>query len=243
MNLTQYDQLSELNALFGSTQQPDKLLWLGLDVIILIVMTSLLGWVYVRSAYSLSNRNRLAVLFPVLALTTMMVISFIQSSLALSLGLVGALSIVRFRSAIKEPEELVYIFLVIALGLGFGSQQQVLTMVFFSIIFVVLVGKLVLRHRLKFLSPAHHVLHYLDISLKKPGRNQDPLTVEKVSSIVTPLCHQVAIKRVDHSDETTQLLFELQVSKPSQLEQLLAQLATAYPKAEISVTQHESLFA
>lgn len=40
-----------------------------------------------------------------------------------SLGLVGALSIVRFRAAIKEPEELVYLFLVIALGLAFGSNQ------------------------------------------------------------------------------------------------------------------------
>ena len=44
-------------------------------------------------------------------------------SLALSLGLVGALSIVRFRAAIKEPEELVYLFLVIGLGLAFGSNQ------------------------------------------------------------------------------------------------------------------------
>ena len=47
----------------------------------------------------------------------------VKNSLALSLGLVGALSIVRFRAAIKEPEELVYLFLVIAAGLGCGSGQ------------------------------------------------------------------------------------------------------------------------
>ena len=40
-------------------------------------------------------------------MTTMVIISIVKSSLALSLGLVGALSIVRFRAAIKEPEELV----------------------------------------------------------------------------------------------------------------------------------------
>ena len=44
--------------------------------------------------------------------------------LALSLGLVGALSIVRFRTPIKEPEELAYIFLAIAIGLALGADQK-----------------------------------------------------------------------------------------------------------------------
>ena len=52
-----------------------------------------------------------------------------KSSLALSLGLVGALSIVRFRAAIKEPEELVYLFLVIATGLGCGADQIKITLI------------------------------------------------------------------------------------------------------------------
>ena len=47
--------------------------------------------------------------------------------MALSLGLVGALSIVRFRAAIKEPEELVYLFLIIATGLGVGANQVKIT--------------------------------------------------------------------------------------------------------------------
>jgi hypothetical protein len=53
----------------------------------------------------------------------------VKSSLALSLGLVGALSIVRFRAAIKEPEELVYLFLIIAIGLGCGANQLIITSV------------------------------------------------------------------------------------------------------------------
>ena len=53
------------------------------------------------------------------------VILIVKSSLALSLGLVGALSIVRFRTPIKEPEELIYLFLAIAIGLGFGAGQIV----------------------------------------------------------------------------------------------------------------------
>jgi hypothetical protein len=60
--------------------------------------------------------------------------------LALSLGLVGALSIVRFRAAIKEPEELVYLFLVIAIGLGCGANQLIVTTVgiIFALILIVI---------------------------------------------------------------------------------------------------------
>ena len=64
-------------------------------------------------------------------------ITIVKSSLALSLGLVGALSIVRFRAAIKEPEELVYLFLIIATGLGCGAGQIKLTAV--GIIFALIV--------------------------------------------------------------------------------------------------------
>ncbi len=41
--------------------------------------------------------------------------------LMLGLGLVGALSIIRFRTPIKEPEELAYLFLAIAVGIGLGA--------------------------------------------------------------------------------------------------------------------------
>tara|TARA_B100000900_G_C20445807_1_gene660988 strand:+ start:155 stop:775 length:621 start_codon:yes stop_codon:yes gene_type:complete len=54
-------------------------------------------------------------------LSTTLVVIFVKSSLALSLGLVGALSIVRFRTPIKNPSDLGFIFLVIASGVGIGS--------------------------------------------------------------------------------------------------------------------------
>jgi hypothetical protein len=78
------------------------------------LLAYILGKFYVRFGNSLSNRKSFARNFIVLAITTMFIISVVKSSLALSLGLVGALSIVRFRSAVKEPEELIYLFLTIA---------------------------------------------------------------------------------------------------------------------------------
>src|SRR3954467_10482293 len=95
------------------------------------VLSFLLGRLYVKYGNSLSNRKSFARNFIVLAITTMFIISVVKSSLALSLGLVGALSIVRFRAAIKEPEELTYLFLTIAIGLGCGAGLTVLTLIAF----------------------------------------------------------------------------------------------------------------
>ena len=84
---------------------------------------------YVKFSNSLSNKNDFSKNFIGLGLATTIVITVVKSSLALSLGLVGALSIVRFRAAIKEPEELVYLFLVIATGLGCGADQIKITFI------------------------------------------------------------------------------------------------------------------
>ena len=59
--------------------------------------------------------------------------------MALSLGLVGALSIVRFRAAIKEPEELVYLFLIISTGLGCGSGQLKITLLGIGISILIII--------------------------------------------------------------------------------------------------------
>ena len=70
-----------------------------------------LGKLYVRYGTSLSNRSHFASNFVLITTTTTLIIMIVKSSLALSLGLVGALSIVRFRAAIKEPEELSFLFI------------------------------------------------------------------------------------------------------------------------------------
>ena len=47
-------------------------------------------------------------------------------------------NIVRFRAAIKEPEELSYLFLTIAIGLGFGANQRAITLVAFIVIIIII---------------------------------------------------------------------------------------------------------
>jgi hypothetical protein len=92
-------------------------------LVIAAICAEVISLIYKRYAQTIGNRESFSNIFIPLAITTTIVITIVKFSLALSLGLVGALSIVRFRAAIKEPEELVYLFLVIAIGLASGAGQ------------------------------------------------------------------------------------------------------------------------
>ena len=115
--------------------------YLVIALIVAAILSFILGKIYIKYGTSLSNRKKFAGNFMLLCVTTALVIMIIKSSLALALGLVGALSIVRFRAAIKEPEELVFLFLCIAIGLGLGAGQLKTTVVSFLIISLLIVGR------------------------------------------------------------------------------------------------------
>lgn len=74
-----------------------------------------------------------------LALVTTLIIMAVTSNVVLSLGMVGALSIVRFRAAIREPMEIVYLFWAIAAGIVIGAGMIPLAMIGSAIIGVVLI--------------------------------------------------------------------------------------------------------
>lgn len=97
------------------------------NLFLCMILVSFVGWFYKKFSRSLGGKTHVGAILPLIGLTVFMVITVVKSSLALSLGLVGALSIVRFRTPIKEPEELGYLFLTIAVGLGFGAGFSLIT--------------------------------------------------------------------------------------------------------------------
>lgn len=75
----------------------------------------------------------------VTTLVTTLVILAVTSNVVLSLGMVGALSIVRFRAAIKEPMEIVYLFWAVAAGIVIGAGMLPLAVIGSGIIGVILI--------------------------------------------------------------------------------------------------------
>tara|TARA_Y100000589_G_scaffold87961_1_gene82192 strand:+ start:4576 stop:5286 length:711 start_codon:yes stop_codon:yes gene_type:complete len=110
-----------------------------INILIGMLIAILLKYTYDKYE-SVSQFNRsLSNNFIPLTLITVFIISVVKSSLALSLGLVGALSIVRFRTAIKDPTELIYLFFCIAIGLGLGANLAFYTVSISAIILLVII--------------------------------------------------------------------------------------------------------
>jgi len=115
-----------------------------ISLILTLLASIVLRSIYIKYGRSMNNRAYFANTFILLGLTTCSVIMVVKYSLALSLGLVGALSIVRFRAAIKEPEELVYLFLIISMGLSFGANQYLvgIILLLFSLIVIIISSRI-----------------------------------------------------------------------------------------------------
>jgi hypothetical protein len=167
------------------------------NLISVAVLVFILSLVYIRFGTSLSNRKLFARNFIMIGMTTMLIISVVKSSLALSLGLVGALSIVRFRAAIKEPEELAYIFLAISVGLGLGADQRMITITGFAII----VGFIWLKSIGRKTEDNQNLV--LTISSHNPGK----IELDKVVEILRKNCSAVNFKRLDENDQISEASF------------------------------------
>ena len=173
----------------------------------------ILRYLYVRKSISLSGKFHIGIVIPILATVTFLVIMVIKSSLALSLGLVGALSVIRFRTPIKEPEELVYLFLAIALGLGYGAGQTAIT----SLVFVVVCGMIVfwLSRRSKTIETEY------DLLVDWSG------TSLKIGDIVKGIeGHVAALELLKHnfSPEEKSAFFKTNIDDISNIEAIIATL-------------------
>jgi len=177
-----------------------------LNAAIVVVLTFILQHTYIRCAKSLSNKKVFANNFLILTFTTMIIITIVKSSLELSLGLVGALSIVRFRAAIKEPEELAYLFFTIAIGLGLGANQRMVVLVSFGLLMVILWGKY-------FLSARDNVQTlFLTVST-----NSKKLKYSELESLIGSHFNRHELKRYDENEESMEVAYYLDIKNKASL--------------------------
>jgi hypothetical protein len=168
-----------------------------LNLLLSAIVAHFLARIYVRCGRAISNRSSFAANFVPLTVTTVLIITVVKSSLALSLGLVGALSIVRFRSAIKEPEELNYLFLAIALGLGFGAGQWRITLIAFLAISAILLFR---SHFSKHEGPYNF---YLTVGSQQPNK----VEADAVVKVLKEHCSAASISRFDETPEAIEAAF------------------------------------
>jgi hypothetical protein len=206
-----------------------SLIGLTINIVGSAALCSILAWVYIRYGTTLSNRSTLAKTFLLVGVTTTLIITVVKSSLALSLGLVGALSIVRFRAAIKEPEELGYLFLTIAVGLGFGADQRAVTLIaFFLIVALVLIYR--------FYSKAQNEQNNLFLKIKtRSGASE--VNVEKLVGDLSRSCSNMSLRRFEEHDNGVEAIFTIVIDSFAEFIQLRSDLRDRYPDLDITFVE------
>ncbi len=119
------------------------------DIVIGLVISFFLSliifYIYKKTYSGVVYSHNFNVSLVVMSLITSVIIMTITSNLVLSLGMVGALSIVRFRTAIKDPLDIVFMFWAIALGLTTGARLYMIAIV--GSVFIGLVILLLMRYK------------------------------------------------------------------------------------------------
>lgn len=144
--------------------------------------------------YEISFLATLILLAPIVAA----VMIFIQGSLVLSLGLVGSLSIIRFRTPIKDTRDMVFLFWAIAAGLGCGIYSWTLVVIFTLLVFVTVI--------------------ILYLTKYGRSRNQDYVLVlsgdssypdNDVENIIKQHTFDVRVRSRESDNETWEIIFEV----------------------------------
>ena len=212
-----------------TTSAPLSLPTLAINLLLSIILSLLVAWFYTNYGSSLSNRAKFAQTLPVLALITVLIISIVKSSLALSLGLVGALSIVRFRTAIKEPEELVYLFMALAIGLGLGADQRWPTVLAIAIILAFLFARTFLLPR-----PLKSNL-YLNVTTA----DHDTAFAD-INHILSQHAQNINLRRLDRTPAGLQATYLIYCPDDTTLTALMDGLRAKLPACELSFVEQDN---
>ena len=196
------------------------------------VLLFVLSLVYVRYGKSLSNRSQLGRVLILVGVTTFIIISIVKSSLALSLGLVGALSIVRFRTAIKEPEELAYFFMAIALGLGLGANQLLPTLIGFAFLCLIIIATSK--------SNASNSMTQNLLLAMPCDKDSESKVIEQLSSIVMEHADQVDVKRIKMADGNLNMNFLVNIPSIDKISQLNNVLLNEYSDLQLTFIDQEN---
>lgn len=177
------------------------------DMAIALVLAFMLGlfifFVYKKTYSGVMYSPSFGVTLVGLALITTMLIMTVSSNVVLSLGMVGALSIVRFRAAIKEPADILFLFWSISAGIVLAAgliPLAVFGSIFIGIVLVLFAGKKTVD------SPYILIIHCGDSDQEEAVRRLVGANVKKMnlkSKSVSPglieLNYEVRLKDDDSS--------------------------------------------
>lgn len=201
---------------------------LGINLLAALLLSHILGWHFVRYAPVMGHKEKLARVFIWVATTTLLIISVVKVSLALSLGLVGALSIIRFRTPIKEPEELAYLFVAVAIGVGLGAERLWETL----LVFLVVLGAMALRSTRKPNEIGLRTILHVTVPTSTAA---SPLAT--ILDLAQAHCERVDVRRVDRLADEFQASLFIDLTSTDKLQGLVDSMAESWPNSTVSIVE------
>lgn len=195
--------------------------------ILIVFAISAIFSVYIFIAYRILTRKtfyskNFNISLAIINLITAGIILTMQSNVVVSLGMVGALSIVRFRTAIKDPMDLVFLFWSISCGIITGAGQAEIA---FALSFIVTVALIVFEK-----VPVAKAAKILLVS----GKGYD--LEEKVTSICKEYCSNFTTKSCSLANNRTDLVIEIKSEKDNEL---LKEIAAIQSVTNSSMLKHD----
>ncbi len=200
---------------------------LSIGLVIAVIWAYIIG----KSTRIIVDTKQYLPIFLMLIPGMILIITIIKSSIALSLGLVGALSIVRFRTPIKEPEELLYIFIAIAIGLGLGANQVFPTVISFAVIVLAM-----LPYALDKKKQMKSISTFADLVLFKDDKHSVNLDLIKKFLEEKKIAYK--IKRVYENGERLEILIELSKFYSKLFDDMVSKLKSTGVRYELSFSDN-----
>ena len=146
------------NLFSSQTITPASFPTILVSLVLALAVGLFIAWIYRRNYRGVMYSNNFTLTLVMMTLITCPVVMCIRESIQLSMGMVGALSIVRFRTAVKDPLDTAYMFWALTMGILLGAEQYIIALVVVAGISVILFA----LNLFKFTSPNGYllVLHY-----------------------------------------------------------------------------------
>ena len=135
---------------------------------LLLLLTKSMQVIYRRYSHSPTNKKSFSSIFILFSVSIFLIVTTIKSSLALSLGMVGALSIIRFRTAIKEPEQLIYFLGITGVAIAIAAEKEILAVL---VVVIFVISAIINSKATK--NPINQSIKYLTLNAKSKGKIGD----------------------------------------------------------------------
>lgn len=192
------------NVFSGTVFSPEDLFNIVFSLLLAIFISFIVSQIYKYTHYGMNYEQSFMVALVLLGPIVTAVMLFIQGSLVISLALVGSLSIIRFRTPIKDSLDMIFLFWVSAVGIGAGTYNWAIVVIF-SAILLVAIGIL------QYVKYGHSHNRYFVLIIT----GEESYPVNEVEKIIKKFASDARIRSHEVEDKHWEVIFEIRFLDPA----------------------------